>query len=40
MAAVDEFDKILEQWQPASDEFLKGNPKPVQELWSHSYTRR
>ena len=35
MSAVDEFDKILEQWQPASDEFLKGNPKPVQELWSH-----
>ena len=35
MSAVEEFDKILEQWQPASDEFLKGNPKPVQELWSH-----
>ena len=35
MSAVDEFDKILVQWQPASDEFLKGNPEPVKKLWSH-----
>ena len=35
MAAVDDLDQVIEQWQPASGEFLKGNPKPVQKLWSH-----
>ena len=34
MSAVDDFDQVLEQWQPASDEFLKGNPEPVNKLWS------
>jgi ketosteroid isomerase-like protein len=35
MSAVDDLDQLLEQWHPASDEFLKGNPKPTQELFSH-----
>jgi hypothetical protein len=35
MTAVDELDKVLQQWQPAVDEFQRGNPKPVQELFSH-----
>ena len=34
MAAVDDFDQVLEQWQLVSGEFLKGNPEPVKELWS------
>jgi hypothetical protein len=35
MAAVDDLDEVLEQWHPASNEFLKGNPEPVNKLWSH-----
>jgi ketosteroid isomerase-like protein len=35
MAAVDEFDKVLEQLPAAVDEFVKGNPRPTQELFSH-----
>jgi ketosteroid isomerase-like protein len=35
MAAIDDLDQVLEQWQQASGEFLKGNPEPVQKLWSH-----
>ena len=35
MAAVDDLDQVLEQWHPASDEFLKGNPEPVKKMWSH-----
>ncbi len=35
MATVDDVDQLLEQWQPASGEFLKGNPEPVKKLWSH-----
>lgn len=34
MAASD-FDRIVEQYQLALGEFMKGNPKPVQELHSH-----
>ncbi len=34
MATVDELDKVIEQWHPASNEFLKGNPEPVNKLWS------
>ncbi len=34
MSAVDDVDQLIEQWQPASDELLKGNPEPVKELWS------
>jgi|SRR5215211_344031 len=35
MAAVDEVDELIEQFHLASDEFLKGNPEPVNKLWSH-----
>jgi ketosteroid isomerase-like protein len=34
MAVVDDVDQLLEQWHPASDEFLKGNPEPVKKMWS------
>jgi hypothetical protein len=35
MAAVDDLDEILERWQLAVGELVKGNPEPVQKLWSH-----
>jgi hypothetical protein len=35
MTAVDEVDQLIEQYQLALDEFMKGNPKPVQKLYSH-----
>jgi ketosteroid isomerase-like protein len=35
MATVDDVDRLLEQWHPASGEFLKGNPEPVKKMWSH-----
>ena len=34
MAAVDDLDEVLERWHPGSNEFLKGNPEPVNKLWS------
>src|SRR5215208_1158888 len=34
MSAVDEVDELIEQFYLASDEFLKGNPEPVNKLWS------
>jgi ketosteroid isomerase-like protein len=35
MAAVDDVDKLIEQFQPALGEFFKGNPEPVKNLFSH-----
>src|SRR5215210_871295 len=35
MTAVDQVDRLIEQYQLALDEFMKGNPKPVQALFSH-----
>ncbi len=35
MSAVDDVDQLIEQYQQALDEFLKGNPEPVQKLFSH-----
>ena len=35
MAGVDDLDGVLEQFKQAGQEFVKGNPKPVQELFSH-----
>ena len=35
MAAVDDFDVVVEQYQLALSEFLKGHPAPVKALWSH-----
>ena len=42
MTAVGEVDQLIEQYQLALDEFMKGNPEPVQELFSHreDVTRR
>jgi ketosteroid isomerase-like protein len=35
MAAADDLEKVLEQFQLAGNEFVKGDPRPVQELFSH-----
>src|SRR5918997_4692605 len=35
MAAVDDLDEVIEQFQLALDEFLKGTPEPAQNLFSH-----
>ena len=35
MSAVDDVDQLIEQWQLAASEFVKGNPEPVKKLWSH-----
>jgi ketosteroid isomerase-like protein len=35
MTAVENVDELIERYQLALDEFMKGNPKPVQELFSH-----
>jgi hypothetical protein len=35
MAAVDDVDKLIEQFHLAQAEIVKGNPKPVRKLWSH-----
>jgi ketosteroid isomerase-like protein len=35
MSAVEGVDELIERYQLALDEFMKGNPKPVQELLSH-----
>jgi len=34
VAAADDVDELIEQFHLASDEFLKGNPEPVNKLWS------
>lgn len=35
MAAVDDLDDVIEQCQLARGEFVKGNPKPMQLMFSH-----
>src|SRR5829696_6986934 len=35
MAAVEDLDEVIEQFQLALNEFLKGNPEPAKKLWSH-----
>ena len=35
MAAVDDVDQLIEQYQQALGEFVKGNPEPVKKLFSH-----
>jgi ketosteroid isomerase-like protein len=35
MAAVDDVDQLIEQYQLGLDEFMKGNPEPAQKLFSH-----
>jgi ketosteroid isomerase-like protein len=35
MTAVEDVDELIERYQRALDAFLKGDPKPVQALFSH-----
>ena len=35
MSAVDDVDKLIEHYQLATAEFVKGNPEPYKELFSH-----
>jgi hypothetical protein len=35
MAGVADLNGVLERFKQAGNEFVKGNPKPVQELFSH-----
>ncbi len=35
MAAVDDVDQLIEQYQLALHEFVKGNPEPAMQLFSH-----
>jgi ketosteroid isomerase-like protein len=35
MAAADDVDQLIKHYQLALDEFMKGNPQPVQKLFSH-----
>ena len=35
MSAVDDVDQLIEQYNLALDEFVKGNPEPVKSLFSH-----
>jgi hypothetical protein len=35
VAAVDDVDDLIEQYDLALGEFVKGNPEPVKELFSH-----
>jgi hypothetical protein len=34
MAAVDDLDQVIEPYQRALGEFVKGNPEPAKELFS------
>ena len=35
MAVVDDFDQVIEKYDMAMDEFMRGNPEPVKEIFSH-----
>jgi ketosteroid isomerase-like protein len=35
MTAVDDVDQLIDQYHQALDEFMKGDPQPVKELFSH-----
>ena len=35
MARVGDLDQVIEQCQRSLDEFVKGNPEPMQEMFSH-----
>ena len=35
MAAAEDLDRVIEQCQQALDEFVKGNPQPMQAMFSH-----
>ena len=35
MSVVDDVDELIERFHQVQGEFVKGNPEPVKELWSH-----
>ena len=35
MATVDDLDRAIEEWRLATGEFIRGNPRPAQESFSH-----
>src|ERR687883_2014009 len=35
MVAIDDVDQLIDQYDLALGELYKGNPEPVQKLWSH-----
>jgi hypothetical protein len=35
MSAADDVDELIERYQLGLDEFMKGDPEPVKELFSH-----
>jgi hypothetical protein len=35
MAAVDDVDRLIEQFHLAQGEFVKGNPEPMNDVFSH-----
>ena len=35
MDALDDVDQLIKRCQLALDEFMKGNPEPVNKVWSH-----
>ena len=35
MASIDDLDELIEQYNLALDKFVKGNPAPVKQLFSH-----
>jgi len=35
MAGVDDLEEVIEQYNLALDEFVKGNPEPVKQMFSH-----
>ncbi len=39
MTVVDDVDQLTEQYQLGLEEFMKGNPEPVKELFSHQKRR-
>jgi ketosteroid isomerase-like protein len=36
MATVDDLNQVLEKWHLAQDEFVKGDPELVKQMWSHA----
>jgi hypothetical protein len=35
MAAVDDVDELIEQYHRVQREFLRGNPQPMKDIFSH-----
>jgi ketosteroid isomerase-like protein len=35
MDAQDDLERVLQRWHLAQDEFVRGNPEPVKQMWSH-----